>query len=529
MRFLSVNSDSFLIELGDLQHTMQLYRHLRDAAHPHIREMVPAAATILVYFNPLQITARALIHWIKAQKPSADTQSNHRHIEIEVCYDGPDLPHVAELLNLSVKEVIERHTQAPWQVAFIGFAPGFGYLSRADQPFGSVPRLDSPRKKIQSGSLALAGEYSGIYPKDSPGGWQLIGQTTCKMWDLTREHPALLLPGDQVRFIDVTHRPTRVAVHDVELKTADIAQSELSPILEVLQAGLQTLIQDEGRKHVAAMGVGAAGAMDRAAYHLANQIVGNRPDAAALEVLNGGVKFKVLAPTVVAVTGAQSNIWVIDRNAVRSRVSGYTALALDPEDMLQIDPPQAGIRNYLAVRGGVATAHALGSASYDTLAELGPAPLQVHDLICVGNAAVSAVELYAQAPDQLAKVGEVIEIDVVLGPRTDWFEPESIQQFFKQQWQVTHESNRVGLRLKAPYGLKRQILQELPSEGTCTGALQIPPNGQPVLFMNDHPLTGGYPVLAAVATHDLNKVAQIPPGAFIQFRQFTHVLDLDAE
>jgi biotin-dependent carboxylase-like uncharacterized protein len=229
------------------------------------------------------------------------------------------------------------------------------------------------------------------------------------------------------------------------------------------------------------------------------------------------------------VTGAQSNIWVIDRNAVRSRVSGYTALALDPEDMLQIDPPQAGIRNYLAVRGGVATAHVLGSASYDTLAELGPAPLQVHDLICVGNAAVSAVELYAQAPDQLAKAGEVIEIDVVLGPRTDWFEPESIQQFFKQQWQVTHESNRVGLRLKAPHGLKRQIQQELPSEGTCTGALQIPPNGQPVLFMNDHPLTGGYPVLAAVATHDLNKVAQIPPGAFIQFRQFTHVLDLDAE
>ncbi|MFM7811199.1 MAG: allophanate hydrolase, partial [Acinetobacter junii] len=124
------------------------------------------------------------------------------------------------------------------------------------------------------------------------------------------------------------------------------------------------------------------------------------------------------------------------------------------------------------------------------------------------------------------KVGDEIIIDVYLGPRTDWFSTDSLELFFNQRWQVSAESNRIGLRLSGEKPLVREIDKELPSEGCCTGAIQVPPNGQPVLFMNDHPITGGYPVIASVAAYHLDLIAQIPTGCFIQFRQISDFMDL---
>jgi allophanate hydrolase len=137
---------------------------------------------------------------------------NTQEVIIPIRYDGEDLAQVAELQGLSIADLILKHHQITWDVAFIGFAPGFAYMSSLDQPFTDIPRLKTPRKKIPSGSLGLAGQYSGIYPKDSPGGWQLIGTTSEKMWDLERQNPALLRPGMRVHFEDVTHHPVSVDV-----------------------------------------------------------------------------------------------------------------------------------------------------------------------------------------------------------------------------------------------------------------------------------------------------------------------------
>lgn len=525
MRFLAVNLDYFLIEFSDSAETVATYRHLDALQHPHILEMIPAASTILVYFDRLNSNAKQIIYWIQSQKIVKEKQKSSQEVMIDVVYDGEDLQHVAEILGVSVAEVIYRHTHTCWNVAFIGFAPGFGYLDSPERPFGSIPRLSSPRKKIQAGSVALAGEYTGVYPKDSPGGWQLIGRTPVQMWDIQREPPALLMAGHQVIFRDMTHQPTQITVP--EIKTQTTFEPETLPAFKILKTGLQALIQDQGRKQKAAIGVGHSGAMDRGAMLQANRIVGNFDHAPVIEVLNGGLKIQVLQPVVVAITGAQSDVWVTYANQPRVRVNQNCPIALDAQDELFIDTPYAGLRHYLALRGGIFAPSILDSASYDTLAELGTPPLKLEDLIYLGNMEKQSVSLYEIPSAALPKAKEVVEVDVVLGPRTDWFMPESINHFFSQHWQVTHESNRIGLRLHAKLPLQRQIEQELLSEGTCTGALQIPPNGQPVLFMNDHPLTGGYPVLGAVASYHLDRVAQIPPDCFIQFHQISETLDLD--
>ena len=525
MRFLSVNADCFLIELASLEETLALYNKLHTMQLNGIKDLVPAAKTILVFFNEIETTFKTLVTSIQTVKIGSGVERNVQELIIPICYTGEDLAQVAELQGLSIADVILKHRQSVWNVAFIGFAPGFAYMSSPDRPFTDTPRLAVPRKKIPSGSLGLAGQYSGIYPKDSPGGWQLIGTTAEKMWDLERKNPALLLPGMTVHFEDVTHQPTTVSVAQQVNRTVEPKQS--MPLFTVTAPSLQMLIQDEGRFNQTKIGVGVAGAMDVSAMHSANRIVGNSTSTPVIEVLNGGLKAKMHQSAVIAVTGAISNIHVKFSDGQKTDFESYQAIALDEGDEFQIQAPTAGLRNYLAIRGGIDVQPVLNSTSFDSLAILGPEPIKMGDTVYQGQVEVSNISNTEIAKLHLPKVGDVVELDIVMGPRTDWFEAESIEHLCQQAWFVTNESNRVGLRLSGEQPLQRKITHELESEGTCIGALQIPPSGQPVLFMNDHPLTGGYPVIAAVAKHHWDLVAQIPAGCQIKFKKMTEFTDLE--
>ena len=199
LRFLRCGREALLVEVGDLDAALVLYAALRDAELPGVLDLVPAARTVLVRLDPAVTSPEAV------RKATAGLELGGRHraragtIEIPVRYDGPDLAEVAALTGLTADEVIALHTGARWTVAFAGFAPGFGYLTGGD-PRLDVPRRDSPRTRIPAGSVGLAGRFSGVYPGDSPGGWQLIGSTTSRMWDLDRPEPALLVPGVEVTF-----------------------------------------------------------------------------------------------------------------------------------------------------------------------------------------------------------------------------------------------------------------------------------------------------------------------------------------
>ncbi|MEU6109008.1 biotin-dependent carboxyltransferase family protein [Streptomyces albidoflavus] len=276
--------------------------------------------------------------------------------------------------------------------------------------------------------------------------------------------------------------------------------------LEILAPGPLATVQDLGRPGLAAMGVGASGAADRSALRLANRLVGNPEGAAAVEATLGGLAVRALRPVTVAVTGAPAPL---STGAVRS------VIRLAEGERLELGTPPAGLRSYLAVRGGITVPQVLGSRSRDVLAALGPPPLAPGDVLPAGPvpAAFPCVDL---APVRTPFGGEP-ELRVALGPRDDWFTPEAVRRLLAGPWTVGAASDRVGMRLEGP-ALERAVGGELASEGMVPGALQVPPGGRPVLFLADHPVTGGYPVIACVLRADLDLAAQARPGQTLRFR-----------
>lgn len=543
MRFLPVNRHAILVELADLQQTLVLLGALQASPIEGVQELVPAARTILVQFAPHIIGAAQLVRRIAACDLSGSVQRSDVLVQIPVRYDGEDLAEVAQILGITAEEVVRRHTGSEWSVAFTGFAPGFAYLSGGDPVF-QVPRRATPRTKVPAGAVALAGSFSAVYPQASPGGWQIIGVTDAAMWDLARDLPALLQPGYRVQFVDIATQTEAASALSNSIsanKVAEINKGKAQAAtnlkadagaLRVRATGLLTLFQDRGRHGQAGQGVSASGAMDQAAFKTANRLVGNASQLPVLETVGGGLSLQSVGENVVAVTGAEAPISITTSDGRRWSAPRYAAIALADGDTLSLGQPVAGARCYVAVRGGYEVAPVLGSASTDTLAHVGPPALQTGQLLAVlpdHHAVVAELALPQQelpAPD-----GEVV-LDVELGPRTDWFTPEAVALLAAQRWQVTPQSNRVGLRLAGEQALTRSVSSELPSEGTPLGAIQVPASGQPVLFLADHPLTGGYPVIGCVAPHHLDLAGQIPVGAWIRFnpiRTFAELVPAAAE
>ncbi|WP_369135302.1 allophanate hydrolase subunit 1 [Modestobacter sp. I12A-02662] len=200
MRLLPSGSSALLVELDGLDDVLALYAALAAAPPEGVLDIVPAARTVLLVVDPGRTTLAEVADTVRRTSPRADARSTGEVIELPVHYDGADLAECAELLGTDPDGLVRRHADAEWTVAFCGFAPGFGYLTQSGGSW-DVPRRPTPRTKVPPGSVALAGEFSGVYPRESPGGWQLIGRTDVAVFDLDREPAALLRPGVRVRFV----------------------------------------------------------------------------------------------------------------------------------------------------------------------------------------------------------------------------------------------------------------------------------------------------------------------------------------
>jgi KipI family sensor histidine kinase inhibitor len=200
MRVLPSGSTALLVELDDLDAVLALYAALADQPPDGVVDVVPAARTVLLVTDPARTTLAAVAEAVRRTTPRPGTRAAGDVVELPVHYDGEDLGELAESLDLAPAELVRRHTGAEWTVAFCGFAPGFGYLVQ-DGGGWDVPRRSTPRTRVPPGSVALAGEFSGVYPRESPGGWQLIGRTDVAVFDLGRDPAALLRPGVRVRFL----------------------------------------------------------------------------------------------------------------------------------------------------------------------------------------------------------------------------------------------------------------------------------------------------------------------------------------
>jgi KipI family sensor histidine kinase inhibitor len=203
MRVLPSGSTALLVELADLDEVLALYAALEEDRPPGVVDLVPAARTVLVVTDPALTTLDAVEAAVRRTVPRPGRRDSAEQVEVPVVYDGEDLGDVAAHLGVDPGEVVRRHAGTEWTVAFSGFAPGFGYLTPADGAW-DLPRRPSPRTRVPAGSVALAGGFTGVYPRESPGGWQLVGRTDVAVFDLSRDPAALLRPGVRVRFVAVS-------------------------------------------------------------------------------------------------------------------------------------------------------------------------------------------------------------------------------------------------------------------------------------------------------------------------------------
>jgi biotin-dependent carboxylase-like uncharacterized protein len=280
-------------------------------------------------------------------------------------------------------------------------------------------------------------------------------------------------------------------------------------MLRVRRPGLLTTVQDLGRPGLAHLGVPTAGAADRRAFGLANRLVGNPPGAAVLEITLAGPELELEAGGWLALTGGR-----VAADLDGRPVPMDVAVRAEPGQVLRVGSVTSGLRAYLAVRGGIDVPEVLGSRSTDTLAPVGPPRLEEGTRLPVGDR-VDGDPFRQVAPTRPVDPEPVLR--TVRGPRHDLFTDAALRTLIGVAWTVTSDSDRTGVRLDGPV-LERRRKVELASEGMVEGSLQVPPDGHPILFLANHPTTGGYPVVAVVVGHDLPLAAQARPGTRLRFR-----------
>lgn len=280
------------------------------------------------------------------------------------------------------------------------------------------------------------------------------------------------------------------------------------PILEILRTGPFAVLEDCGRPGLAHLGVSRSGAADRRAHRLANRLVANPDDRATVEVTFGGFAARVTGGDVdIAVTGADTDPTV---NGIKFGTNSIHHVR--DGEVISLGVPRAGLRSYLAIRGGICVEPVLGSRSYDVMSGIGPAPLRSGDRLPIGEHTNAYPEL-DQAP-VAAIPGGAVDLFVVPGPREDWFvEPDRLVHTY---WMASDRTDRVGMRLTGRPLQHCYPDRQLPSEGATRGAIQVPPNGLPVILGPDHPVTGGYPVIGVVVDEDVDKIAQVRPGQAVR-------------
>jgi len=485
---------------------------------PGVRDVVPGARTVLVIIEPGSIPLDELAAAVVSLPVIEPEAGETGLVEIPVVYDGPDLADVARLAQMSVDEVIARHSGGLYTVGWLGFAPGFGYLTGLDQRLSGVPRLDTPRVAVPAGSVAIAAGLAAVYPSASPGGWRLLGRTTVRTWDVDREPPALFSPGAKVRFVaSIGGRSMSSQRHQTFPDVPQVTSGKATgPRIEVVRPGPFATVQDLGRPGSAAFGVPPSGAADSASLTAANRLVGNADGTAGIELTLGRATFRCHGGLRLAVTGAPAEV-VLAAGTDQPTLAIEFGASFEVLDggLVSIGAPAAGLRTYVAVSGGLATPTVLGSRSVDVLSGLGGGALQAGDVLAIGSD--RRAESIPQVPGPaIPGRGTVARLQVMAGPRIDWFGADALDTLCDSIYTVSPASNRTGLRLTGP-PLPRLTGRELPSEGMVTGSIEVPPDGQPILLLADHPTVGGYPVIAVVATTDLAIAAQLRPGDKISF------------
>jgi KipI family sensor histidine kinase inhibitor len=432
-----------------------------------------------------------------------------RTVEIPVFYDpgaetGPDLEDLARDAGLTAEAFARRHAAGEYRVAFLGFARGFAYLTGLPAEL-RAPRLATPRTRVPAGSVGIGDRYTGIYPGETPGGWRLIGRAPVRLFDPNDDPPSILLPGDGVRFqpIDRVEFERR---RPILARGAAPCALPGRPLLSVAAPGVLTSVQGAPRRGRGIYGVPPGGAMDFETLARGNALVGNPPDAAALEMTLVGPEIEFLAEASIVLCGGRTEARLNGRPLAAGIVQ-----RVRPGDSVNVGAIRGSARAYLCAAGG------LGQTDRPDLSRR----LGAGDVVFVEQQA--PVTPRAPAPSDRTDAGgtpaaENDPIRVLPGPQRERFEPDGLTTFLQSAWRVSASSDRRGIRLEGP-PVGNVGSSDIPPEGTVLGSIQVPGDGQPIILGPDRPVTGGYAKIATVLEADFPRVARAVPGSVLRFRE----------
>ena len=487
---ISMGTHGVILGAEDARAAQRLARRLRSSSLDLSEVVVGMSSVMVESRRPLR--PDEVLMSIEESSSEVHDEILSTHV-IEVVLDGEDLEEVCDLLGMEVAEVA-RALSVPLEVATVGFSPGFGYLTGLSGPLAQLDRRPTPRPRVPPGSLAVAASLAAIYPQATPGGWWLLGRSSEILFDAQRPRPSLLLPGDHVELIVVD----RIGeLSDRGLNPGLKVPFGIPEVLEVMAAPPGCSLVDDGRRGHAHLGVPIGGAADPERAWILRELLGGAP--AAIEVPGSGLVLRVLGAAVVA--GLDLDLCVDGR-----QVPMGTPVSLGPGQLLEVRGTAHGRRGYLGLAGGPIVDTVLGSMGTDSLARVGPGWLQPGDRL---GAARGVGPLRARA--SLPSDGEARRIRLVPGPHVGML-PKGLEDLAGQAATVSPTSSRVGLRLDLDEGPVVHEAIEIASMGVVTGAVQLPPDGSPIILGPDHATLGGYPVVAVVIRADLGVLGRLGPG-----------------
>lgn len=473
-------------------------------------ETIPAYTTLTVFYNPILLFDEQVSNYdyicdyvSKLLNNLPKTESQKKEIvEVPVCFDAEfaaDLSLIAQEKGLSETEIIDIFLSRTYKIYMMGFLPGFAYMGEV-HPSIATGRKATPRSMVEAGSVGIAGKQTGIYPINSPGGWQIIGRTPLNVFDINRKDAILFKSGDNIQFYAIN----KEEYYQIKQPIFKESKTFSSPDILILKGGVYTTIQDTGRLGYRDLGVPVGGAMDVLSHHEANAMVGNDMHDATLECTMGGLVLVFKKNTYFALSGSGKAFL----NGME--VAYYVPHKVKEEDVLEIRYNGIGFRTYLAVKGGFAGKKIMDSRSAIPKIGLGELLTKNHPLQ-IGKPNNKPLK-----PIPKRELSKAKTIRIFASNEIDWLTESDKQHLLLNSYRISNRSDRMGYHLESePLELEQK--KEMLSTAVCPGTIQLTPNGQLIVLMNDCQTTGGYPRVGQVAEVDLAVLAQMKSGDVFNF------------
>ena len=520
--------------------------------------------TLFIETKPAQMNAILFLNTTLCLFKNLLTEQQNKkttHHELPICYEilnsaelaeFNDIADIARAASIENDEVYKRHQQATYTVEAIGFAPGFAYLAGLPKSL-QLPRKSTPRKRVPKGAVAVSNDMTCIYPAPSPGGWNILGLCPLPAFDVSNpQNPVLYQVGDTVRFNPIDVEQFNALKSEADNKTCkllDDMKNQQEPasgtfkILKLTKANNNVTVQDDGRFNASQFGLSVGGAADKNSFYWAYRILGNQDTSPALEVLFGNIEFECLASSVICITGAETQV-TINGNPVPM----FTTLQVKQGDLVKIGFVQAGLRLYVALQGGV-FAKQFWQSSSTVLKDGVGTQLNTGSVVVVSEtsqkAAANQIDVKYRYLNEEARptFDDSIRLRLVFSSQFMQFSNPQLNAFLSNTYKVSAQSDRMGVRLEgiskatsnsnsnienieasAPQNTQSQLTHQIniQSEGLGLGAVQIPPNGEPIVMLVDRQTIGGYPKIGSIISQDCDKLAQAKPGTKVEFIPINH-------